>query len=81
VESGLGNSVAVVTERDGDGRLIGLARAVGDGLYVFIVDVMVAPPRNPEVSGIRLMHTLLGHPRLEQAITRHYCGARCRRVL
>jgi hypothetical protein len=37
----LAASLFTVVADDGEGRLLGMARAVGDGMYVLIVDVVV----------------------------------------
>lgn len=60
-------SLAVVTERDDDERLIGMARAVGDGFYAIVVDVMVAPAEQDHGVATTLLTRLLDHPRVKNA--------------
>lgn len=55
----LARSLEVVTERSESGELIGLARAVGDGMYVLIVDVVVAPAWQGKGVGRRLMERMV----------------------
>lgn len=59
VEAALQHSLAIATERDDSGALIGLARAVGDGIYVLIVDVIVAPHAQGQGLGRRLVERLI----------------------
>jgi GNAT superfamily N-acetyltransferase len=63
----LRDSISLATERDADGRLIGLARAIGDGFYVVVVDVMVHPDEQENGVGHRVMKTLLEDPRVADA--------------
>ena|SRR5690349_14930690 len=63
----LDESHALVTERDDDGRLIGLARAIGDGFYVVIVDVMVHPDEQENGVAHRLLERLLADDQVERA--------------
>lgn len=55
----LAGSLAAVTARDGDGRVVGFARAVGDPIYVYVQDVIVAEGRRGSGLGQRLMSELL----------------------
>lgn len=52
-------SLAVVAERSPSGSLVGLARAVGDGMYVLIVDVMVLPSWQRRGIGRRLIERMV----------------------
>jgi ribosomal protein S18 acetylase RimI-like enzyme len=63
----LASSLAIATERDDDGRLVGLARAVGDGFYVVIVDVIVAPGEQDQGIGHRVLTRLLAEPAVKGA--------------
>lgn len=55
----LDKSLAVATARSADGRLVGLARAVGDGFYVVVVDVIVDPREQDQGIAHRLLTDLL----------------------
>lgn len=55
----LAGSLVAVTARDGDGRVIGFARAVGDPIYVYVQDVIVVEGRRGSGLGQRLMTELL----------------------
>lgn len=61
-EAALRDSIAIATERDDDGRLIGFARAIGDAFYVIVVDVMVDPDEQENGVGHRLLEQLLAAP-------------------
>ncbi|GGO93045.1 hypothetical protein GCM10011584_30820 [Nocardioides phosphati] len=63
----LRDSLATATERDDNSRLIGLARAIGDGFYVVIVDVMVHPDEQENGVAHRLLERLLAHEQVEGA--------------
>lgn len=67
VQMALQQSIAIATERDHNGTLVGMARAVGDGLYVLVVDVVVAPTAQDQGIGGRLVQTLLDDPRVARA--------------
>ncbi len=60
---------------DGEGRLVGFARALTDGVFkALIFDVIVAESCRGTGAGVRLMEEMLAHPRI--APTRHqelYC--------
>lgn len=60
-------SLAIATERNEEGQLIGLARAIGDGFYAVVVDVMVAPHEQENGVGHRILQQLLGQPPVQQA--------------
>lgn len=62
VSRALASTVAWAVERDATGSVVGLARAVGDGIYVLVVDVMVHPQCQADGMGRRLMETLLRDP-------------------
>lgn len=66
-EAVLDQSLAAVTARDDEGRLIGLARAVGDAFYAIVVDVIVAPDEQENGVAAELMESLLADPHLERA--------------
>lgn len=66
-ESALADSLAIVTARDDEGRLIGLARAVGDGFYAIIVDVIVAPDEQDNGVAAQLLESLLADPAIDRA--------------
>ena len=55
----LHKSLAVATARNAEGRLVGLARAVGDGFYVVVVDVIVDPREQDQGIAHRLLSDLL----------------------
>ena len=55
----LAGTVAAVTARDADGRVIGFARAVGDELYVYIQDVIVIEGCRGHGLGRRVMLQLI----------------------
>lgn len=58
-------STATVGARDGEGRLVGCARAVSDDhKYAWIYDVVVAPAWRGAGIGRALVRLLLDHPRL-----------------
>ncbi|MDO7866987.1 GNAT family N-acetyltransferase [Nocardioides jiangxiensis] len=58
-EAALQRSLAVAIARNADGRLVGLARAVGDGFYVVVVDVIVDPREQDQGIAHRLLTDLL----------------------
>ena len=55
----LAASVAALTARNGAGEVVGFARATGDGLYLLITDVIVAPELRGQKLGERMMKRLL----------------------
>jgi nitroimidazol reductase NimA-like FMN-containing flavoprotein (pyridoxamine 5'-phosphate oxidase superfamily)/N-acetylglutamate synthase-like GNAT family acetyltransferase len=58
-------STAAVAARDGEGRLIGCARAISDDQKLaWVYDVVVAPAWRGAGVGLALMRLLLDHPRL-----------------
>lgn len=59
--------MAWAVERDLSGRLVGMARAVGDGTYLLIVDVVVDPAHQAHGLGRRLMHSLRRDPAVAAA--------------
>lgn len=63
----LRDSLAVVTSRDDEGNLVGIARAIGDGFYVIVVDVIVSPPAQEQGIASTLLGRLLDHPRVKDA--------------
>lgn len=63
----LDSSLAVATARDDEGRLIGLARAVGDGFYAIVVDVIVAPDEQENGVAANLLESLLADPAISRA--------------
>jgi ribosomal protein S18 acetylase RimI-like enzyme len=65
VARALSESLGVATERDNDGALVGLARAVGDGIYVLIVDVIVDPSFQGQGIGASLVRALLSQERIK----------------
>lgn len=67
VATALSRSLAVVVERDRDGALLGMARAVGDGVYALIVDVVVTPAAQGRGIGRRLVDALLADPSVADA--------------
>jgi GNAT superfamily N-acetyltransferase len=67
VARGLAESVGIATSRRTDGVLVGLARAVGDGIYVCIVDVIVDPGAQGQGIGAALVRTLLDQDRVKRA--------------
>lgn len=61
-------SAATVGARDGEGRLVGCARAISDDhKYAWIYDVVVAPPWRGAGIGRALVRLLLEHPRVRGA--------------
>lgn len=58
VETALSRSLAIIEERDEAGQLVGLARAVGDGMYVLLVDVVVHPDHQGSGIGRRLVERM-----------------------
>ena len=58
-EDALHKSLAVATARNAEGHLVGLARAVGDGFYVVVVDVIVDPREQDQGIAHRLLTDLL----------------------
>lgn len=60
-------SLAIAVERDHNGQLIGLARAIGDGFYAVVVDVMVDPPEQDHGVARALLTRLLDDPRVQAA--------------
>lgn len=68
VARALGESLGVATERDNDGALVGLARAVGDGIYVLIVDVIVDPGAQGRGVGASLVRALLEQERIKHGV-------------
>jgi ribosomal protein S18 acetylase RimI-like enzyme len=65
--SALDASVAIATERDEAGRLVGMARAIGDGFYVIIVDVIVSPQQQDQGIASTLLSRLLDLPQVRDA--------------
>ncbi len=63
----LARSIALAVIRDDSGNPIGLARAVGDGFYVVIVDVIVAPAEQENGVAHRALAALLEDPRVHAA--------------
>lgn len=63
----LRDSVALSSFRDEGGRLVGLARAIGDGFYVVIVDVMVCPAEQENGIASTLLSSLLEDPQVQRA--------------
>tara|TARA_R110002096_G_scaffold40066_20_gene109216 strand:+ start:967 stop:1392 length:426 start_codon:yes stop_codon:yes gene_type:complete len=55
----LETSLAAITVFDAANRLIGFARAVGDPLYIYIQDVIIAPELRGKGLGGRLMQHFL----------------------
>lgn len=59
-ETGLANSLYVVTVRTPKAELIGMGRVVGDGACFFqIVDIMVSPERQGEGIGTEMMERIM----------------------
>ncbi|GAA1167769.1 hypothetical protein GCM10009608_00440 [Pseudonocardia alaniniphila] len=56
-----------VTAYDEAGRAVGMGRAVGDGLYYFLVDVVVEPAAQVRGLGARIMDELSGWARASGA--------------
>jgi GNAT superfamily N-acetyltransferase len=56
-----------VTAYDEAGRAVGMGRAVGDGLYYFLVDVVVEPAVQGRGIGARIMDELSGWVRASGA--------------
>lgn len=54
--------MAWAVERDLSGRLVGMARAVGDGTYLLIVNVVVDPAHQAHGLGRRLIDSLRRDP-------------------
>lgn len=52
-------SLAAITVLDAESRVVGFARAVGDALYVYIQDVIIAPELRGAGLGGRLMQYFL----------------------
>ena len=52
-------SLAAITVLDTGDRVVGFARAVGDALYVYIQDVVIAPELRGDGLGGRLMQHFL----------------------
>ena len=64
----LAASLAITTVRSTDnGRLVGLARAVGDGFYAVVVDVMVDPREQDQGIAHRMLEELLARPAVVRA--------------
>ena len=58
-KAGLPNTVVGVVARTEDGRVVGMARAVGDGLNYEVVDVAVLPEHQGRGLGKRVMAALM----------------------
>lgn len=73
----LAKSLAAITARDSDGRVIGFARAVGDPLYFYVQDVIVMEDYRGGGLGRRLMLALLdvAAERYPQASVMLMCAA------
>jgi len=62
----LNASCAHVTARDAQGRLVGMARAVGDGvLYLYIQDVIVLPDARGQGIARNMVYDLLARLRAQ----------------
>ncbi|NKY87540.1 GNAT family N-acetyltransferase [Nocardia veterana] len=55
----LATSLFSVVAHDEQGRSVGMARAVCDGLYVLIVDVVVSPPEQGQGIGTQLIDSVV----------------------
>lgn len=63
---------AVATARDGDGRLVGFAAAVSDGVrHAFVIDVMVDPACRRRGLGVALVEALVARLRDDGLRTVH----------
>ena len=68
IAGAIAGSTAFVGARDGEGRLVGCARALSDGhKYAWIYDVVVAPMWRRAGLGSALMRLVLEHPRVRGA--------------
>lgn len=65
LEIAIANSQPVISVWDGE-RLIGFARATSDGIYrATIWDVVIHPEYQGNGLGIKLVETILSHPRMQ----------------
>jgi predicted FMN-binding regulatory protein PaiB/N-acetylglutamate synthase-like GNAT family acetyltransferase len=62
VRAAIAASTARVAARDGEGRLVGFARALSDGKVAWLYDVIVAPRMRGAGVGCALLRLLLDHP-------------------
>ncbi|MFA0814482.1 MAG: GNAT family N-acetyltransferase [Anaerofustis sp.] len=63
-EAGIRNAAYVIGVRNADGKLVGMARLIGDGGYVaYIADVIVLPEYQGHGIGKTMVQTILGYIR------------------
>jgi ribosomal protein S18 acetylase RimI-like enzyme len=63
VSKALSASLYAVCAVGADGAVVGCARVIGDGIYLYIQDVMVAPAFQGRGVGRRLMDAVMAHVR------------------